>query len=150
MPSLHSVSKDIGPAVIGAAGGLACDWIVGNVPLPTTLTTGIMLPITRIGLAIGVGWAASAIAGPDTGQKVMVGALVVTSYSIIKNFLMTNVPGVTLARFVPRQNMAGLAYANPGRALLPPQAMPVRRIAAGTPGVINNPSGSHLSRYVRR
>jgi hypothetical protein len=87
------------------------------------------------------------IAGKNTGQKVMLGALVVTSYSVIKNFLQTNVPSITLARFVPAgQRLRGIGYLNPGR----PVNMP--GMLANTPsmGPILNPNGSHLSRYVRR
>jgi hypothetical protein len=114
--SLKQVTSEFGPAVIGAGGALVVDWIFGNIPLPPTLTTGIMLPVTRIGAAIGVGVLAGMIAGKATGEKVAVGALVVTSYSIIKNFLTTNVPSLTLARFVPSQHrLSGLGYVGPAR-----------------------------------
>lgn len=114
--SLKQVTNEFGPAVIGAGGALVVDWIFGNIPLPATLTTGIMLPVTRIGAAIGVGVLAGMIAGKATGEKVAVGALVVTSYSIIKNFLTTNVPSLTLARFVPAsQRLAGLGYVGPAK-----------------------------------
>ena len=118
--SLKQITNDFGPAVIGAGGALIVDWIFGTVPLPPSLTTGIMLPITRIGMAIGVGMLAGAVAGRATGEKVAVGALVVTSYSIIKGFLVTNVPGITLAgvgRFTPGNpgRLRGLGYNGPAR-----------------------------------
>jgi len=119
--SWKEISGDIGPAVIGAGGALVVDWIFGNIPLPPTLTTGIMLPVSRLGAAIAVGAVGGMIAGRATGEKIMLGALVVTSYSIIKNFLVTNVPSLTLAgmpmgRFVRGPvRLRGLGYASPAR-----------------------------------
>lgn len=114
--SLDTITAEFGPAVIGAGGALIVDWVFGNIPLPATLTTGLMLPVTRILVAVGIGAAAGMIAGKATGEKVAVGALVVTSYSIIKNFLVTNVPQITLARFTPPgQRLRGLGYVGPAR-----------------------------------
>src|SRR5579864_3903601 len=46
--SLDTITSEFGPAVIGAGGALIVDWIFGNIPIPATLTTGLMLPVTRI------------------------------------------------------------------------------------------------------
>lgn len=145
--SIRSITSDFGPAIMGAGGALVVDWIFGNIPLPATMTTGMMLPVTRLAAAIGVGALAGMALGRATGEKVAVGALVVTSYSIIKNFIQTNVPSLTLARFVPAGNLRGLP--GNGMGYISP-ARPMARMQAQIAGPMNNPLGSHLSRYVRR
>jgi hypothetical protein len=142
--SLDTITAEFGPAVIGAGGALIVDWVFGNIPLPATLTTGLMLPVTRILVAVGIGAAAGMIAGKATGEKVAVGALVVTSYSIIKNFLVTNVPQITLARFTPAASrLHGIGYVGPARGSQVPPAMRVNGIGAMLPNArsMNNPKG---------
>jgi hypothetical protein len=122
--------------------------VFGNIPLPATLTTGLMLPVTRILVAVGIGAAAGMIAGRQTGEKVAVGALVVTSYSIIKNFLVTNVPQIQLARFTPaNQRLRGVGYVGPARiGRIPKQQVPGvfgHTMGAMLPNsrTMNNPTG---------
>ena len=139
--SLDTITAEFGPAVIGAGGALVVDWVFGNIPLPATLTTGLMLPVTRILVAVGIGAAAGMVAGKETGEKVAVGALVVTSYSIIKNFLVTNVPQLTLARFTPpNQRLHGIGYIGPARvARIPYNRSGQMGAMLPNAGTLNNP-----------
>jgi hypothetical protein len=90
------------PAVIGAAGALAVDLIIGNTQqyLPSTLTTGMALPLVRMGASLLLGVAVGMAAGPVYGGAAAAGGMIVTVYGMAKNYIQQNYPQVQLARYV--------------------------------------------------
>lgn len=92
------------PASIGAAGALALDMAWGSLPLPATLTTGTLAPVTRIAGAIGIGVVVGMVAGRRNGALAGAGALTVTMYDLIKPYVASAFPQVP-----------GLGYWSPAR-----------------------------------
>lgn len=132
------VKNTVMPAAIGATGALAVDWAFANLPVPMFLTSGMMLPIARIGGALLVGVAAGAVMGKKFGEDVAAGAVTVTLYDLIKTSMQTNMPNVRLARYVsmrgvprriiPAGNRMRLGYRNAARVMGPGlNGMGVRR-----------------------
>lgn len=80
------------PSVIGGAGAIGADVLLGVLPLPAALRTGPMRPVVRIGGAIGVGLIASLVASRRTAELVGAGALTVVMYDVIRG-VMRNVTG---------------------------------------------------------
>lgn len=90
------------PAAIGAGGALAVDLAIGNLTfIPASMKTGTMLPLTRIGLSLGLGYLVGMVAGDEAGANAAAGGIVVTVYSMAKTYLTKNMPNVKLARYVP-------------------------------------------------
>jgi hypothetical protein len=133
------VSNTIVPAAVGAVGGVAVNYIFDNYA-PTSLQTGVLNPVSRLALAGLLGMAAATVTDNRTGAMVAAGAMTVTVYDMITNFM--NGQGVfasssssqsqygnqggqqqmgrfvnrgmgRVGRFVPR----GLGYMSPARAM---------------------------------
>lgn len=108
------------PASVGAAGALATDLLIGNLPIPAQYRQGAMLSLIRIGAALGVGAIVGAVAGEDAGTEAAAGAVVVTLYGMTRNYLANNMPQLRLARYVPlkgmgRRKIRGMAGMGRGR-----------------------------------
>lgn len=99
----NMIGQSLIGAGIGAAGALAVDLAVGNLPIPASLKQSAMtLAMVRIGGALLVGMAVGAISGDDAmGEEAAAGAMTVTAYQLIKNYIATNYPNLKLARYVP-------------------------------------------------
>lgn len=85
-------SNALMPAAIGAAGALALDMAWAHLPLPPTLMSGPLAPITRIAGAVGIGMLAGMVAGKKFGGAAMLGALTVTGYDLIKGYMTAAAP----------------------------------------------------------
>lgn len=83
------------PAAFGAAGGIALDVGMGYLGsyLPAFLTTGYVKHATRIGAALGVGYAAKKFLGAK-GNAVAQGALIVAVYGLLKDVIVQFAPSV--------------------------------------------------------
>lgn len=71
----------------GAAGALALDVILGYVPLPDSLKTGLPRHGIRAAGAIGLGYVASRLLGRQKGMVVGMGALTVVMYGFLKDMV---------------------------------------------------------------
>lgn len=103
---LGGVMEMLVPAGIGAAGAIALDMAYASLPLPASLTTGTLAPVTRIAGAIAIGVAVGAVMGRRNGALAGAGALTVTMYDIIKPLVASSFPSVP-----------GLGYWNPARTM---------------------------------
>lgn len=93
-----SFADTIFPVAIGAGGALATDLAMGYLPLPVTLKTGMMRPVVKGGVAVGLGLLAGMLTkNKQLGAKVMAGALTVVAYSEVKTFLQTSMPALPLS-----------------------------------------------------
>jgi hypothetical protein len=90
------VSGELVPAAIGAASGLGINVLVGYLPLPATLKTGMVRSFVVIGAAVGVGALSAMAFGRKTGELVAAGAITVTLYDVLKGLLITQFPNVPL------------------------------------------------------
>lgn len=136
-PSLSGIGNgfmgQLKPALFGAGSGIAIDYIMANyaTSLPTSLTTGNMAYLTRLGLAVGLGYLTGMVGGKSAGSAVAAGGITITLYGFVKNYLTTNA-SVNLGRYVGMKGIGryvgpnrvgargiggikGLGYSGPGR-----------------------------------
>ncbi len=105
------------PSAVGAGGALGVDVILGylNPNLPSFMTTGIGVPLTKIAAAIGLGMAAGMVTDRRIGEQVMAGAITVVAYNYLRTTIQTNMPALTLAGTGHYMGYAGPALAFPDR-----------------------------------
>jgi hypothetical protein len=84
------------PGLIGGAGALAVDlaWPYVTPYAPAVLTTGPLVPVTRVALAIALGYAGRMVGGKKFGDEVMNGAIIVTLYDVIKGYAVAAEPSI--------------------------------------------------------
>jgi hypothetical protein len=99
------------PSAVGAVGALGVDLALGYATpyLPTTLTTGAFVPLTKIAAAVGLGLVAQ-VASKDRriAEQVTAGAITVVVYDYIRNMAKTQFPTLPLSEYV-----SGMGYAGP-------------------------------------
>jgi hypothetical protein len=83
---INFTTSTIIPAALGAVGGVATNYIFDNYA-PVSLQTGILNPISRFGLAALLGFGVGALTDNRTGAMVAAGAMTVTAYDMIENYL---------------------------------------------------------------
>jgi hypothetical protein len=85
---------EITSAAIGAGGALALDIVLGKVQasLPASLQSGWGLTAAKIAGAVGLGWGAGKVLGPQKGRLVTYGALTVIAYGVVKKLIVDNAP----------------------------------------------------------
>jgi hypothetical protein len=89
---IDMLTETILPAGVGAAGALALDMLWGYLPLPASLMTGALAPVTRIAGAVGIGLLVGMVAGEDFGEEALSGAVTVTLYDLFKSNLQSVLP----------------------------------------------------------
>lgn len=80
------VSNTIIPAAVGAIGGVGVNYIFNNYA-PASLQTGILNPLSRLALAALLGIGVGAVTDNRTGAMVAAGAMTVTAYDMITNYM---------------------------------------------------------------
>lgn len=89
---LEAVGKDAG---VGAVGALGVDLMLGYIPLPAMLKTGIPATLTKAAFAVALGYVAD-MAQKGTGVLVADGALTVILHDLLKSTVQTHLPSVQL------------------------------------------------------
>lgn len=103
------LTNSLVPAAVGAAGAIAVDMAVAKLTMiPQTWKTGNMLPITKIGLSIGLGAVGSAVLGNEYGEQLAAGGIVVSLYQLARNYVNQNFPSLQMARYVPMRGMGAM------------------------------------------
>jgi hypothetical protein len=90
------VRETLVPAGIGAGGAILTDiaFAYASPYLPAALQSGMLPVLAKLGVALGVGFAAGKIAGRRIGQAVTLGGVTVVAYGAIKGTLATALPTV--------------------------------------------------------
>jgi len=102
------------PATVGAVGALGLDVVLGYLPLPPMLQTGVMKSVTRIAGAVGLGMIAGAVSNRRVGEQVAAGAITVTLYDLIKGWAQTAMPNLPLSG---TEEYPVLSYAGAGETV---------------------------------
>jgi hypothetical protein len=100
IPRMATIQPMLIGAFQGAAGAIAVNAVLRFLPLPTLLSVGNMMYLTRAAVAIGVGMLAGQVAGGRIGTRMMEGALTVVAVDVIRDLLMTTA-GVNLGYYSP-------------------------------------------------
>lgn len=86
--SMKTFSREtLMPSVIGGAGALGLDILLGVLPIPDNFKAGPLRPVTRVAGAIGLGLAAGMMVKRQTAHQVVAGALTVVLYDTMKSYL---------------------------------------------------------------
>lgn len=106
------------PSVVGAAGALGIDVILGFLPIPPQFKTGHMRAIVKIAGAVGVGILASNFMKRETAHQIAAGAITVTLYDVMKGYLRQAVPTLPLSEAdVMYEEYPNLSYAGAGHTI---------------------------------
>ena len=112
------------PSVVGGAGALALDVVMGVLPLPANLKTGPMAPLVKVAGAIGLGMLASKMVNRRVGEQIAAGAITVQFYNFAKGMLVKfgggKIPGLAMypdgfmSEYVTGEEMPALGYTDSG------------------------------------
>lgn len=106
------------PSVVGAAGALGLDVILGFLPIPVQFKTGPMRAIVKIAGAVGVGILASNFMKRETAHQIAAGAITVTLYDVMKGYLQQAMPTLPLSEAdVMFEEYPNLSYAGAGQTV---------------------------------
>jgi hypothetical protein len=94
--SMGGITNMVIGGATGAAGAIGADLLIGYLPLPTMLQSGMMRQVTRLGVVIGLGWAVGKFASRQIGEHVAVGGTTAVVYDMIKGFLVSQFPTLPL------------------------------------------------------
>lgn len=107
------VTNSLVPAAVGAAGAVGVDMAWNLLPIPDSLKTGPLAPITRIVGAVAVGMAVGAVMGKKFGREATLGAVTVTLADLGKGYLKNNT-SLPLSYYAPPRARALSYYAPQG------------------------------------
>lgn len=111
--SINSFLKNtLIPGSVGAAGALGLDILLGFVPLPAQLQTGMLKPVVRLAGALALGMIAGKVVNRSVGEQVAAGATIVVLYDVFKAFARTAMPTLPLSGMYPN-----LEYYSPGQTV---------------------------------
>lgn len=112
------------PSLVGGAGALGLDVVMGMLPIPDTLKNGPMAPLVKVAGAIGLGMIASKVVNRRVGEQVAAGAITVQVYNFAKAMLIKvgggKIPGLSmypdgyLGEYVSGEEMPSLGYRDSG------------------------------------
>lgn len=93
------MSKEVGPAMIGAAGALGVDMLIGMMPtiVPVQFQTGLMRKVAQLAGVLGMGALAGAVVGKRAAESITAGGVTVVLYDMVKGFLVTSFPTLPLS-----------------------------------------------------
>lgn len=105
------------PSGVGAIGALGVDVVLGYATpyLPSFMTTGVGVPLTKIAGAVGLGAVAGMVTNRRIGEQVMAGAITVVLYNYLRTQVQASLPNLTLAGVGNYMGYAGPALAYPDR-----------------------------------
>lgn len=133
------------PAAAGGAGALALDVLLGVLPLPAALKSGMMRPVVRIGGSLGLGALAGMLGGRKLGEQVAAGALTVVMYDTMRALMPRILPNVPLAA-----NDLELAYYQAGQEVgaADPEALEALEDEVGLYDLESGGVGEYVEEYV--
>ena len=87
-PSPRGIAKTFTKSAIGAGGALAVDVLMSKLPIPANLQTGLLAPITRGLVGIGLGMLVAKVAKKrELGEQLADGAVTVALYGAGKTMI---------------------------------------------------------------
>jgi hypothetical protein len=132
--SVKGLTNSIMPAAVGAAGAVALDVVYAYASpyLPANLQTGMIGSLVKLAGAFGLGMGARKFLGREKGNAIMLGALTVTGYGVIKPLIASFAPTIkglsgyadytSMGAYLPRPGM-GAYLPKPGMGYYSPAAI---------------------------
>jgi hypothetical protein len=135
--SVKGLTNSIMPAAVGAAGAVALDVVYAYASpyLPANLQTGMIGSLVKLAGAFGLGMGARKFLGREKGNAIMLGALTVTGYGVIKPLIASFAPTIkglsgyadytSMGAYLPRPGMGaylpkpGMGYYSPAAVVQP-------------------------------
>lgn len=138
------------PASIGAAGAVALDVAIANLPLPDQLKVGYSRHAVRAVGAIALGMLSRYFVRPETAARIGSGALTVVMYGVLKDLIRDYVPAEVIAKVpglsdVPDYTDVQLDYMNPAPGIEAYLPTPGLTAYMDQPGVLNDYEGAGFS-----
>lgn len=93
---MGQVNQAMMPALQGAGGAIGLDLLMGFMPLPPALSTGMVRHLVKGVGAVGVGMLAGMVARPATARNMLQGSLTVVMHDMAKETLQTTMPNIPL------------------------------------------------------
>lgn len=111
---LGGLTKWILPAVGIGAGAVGSEIMMGYLPLPAMMKTGVMRHITKGGVGLAAGMAMSKFGGA-TGRRIgtafALGAIAIATHDAIKEVIAKQMPSVKFGQYIDQE---GYGYYSPG------------------------------------
>jgi hypothetical protein len=95
--SLGGIKHVLMPSIMGAAGAVGLNALIGYVPLPQQLKTGYAYQAVKLAGAVGLGMVAGKVLGKSKGDQIALGAMTVTMYGLMTSLLSRYAPSIQLA-----------------------------------------------------
>lgn len=131
-------SDSFGPAAIGALGAVGTDILLGYLPVPVGMRSGVGSTLMRIIGALGVGWIVSATTKSERyGAEAAAGGMVVALYTLFRPMIAQSIP-LRMARYVPMGRMGRMGRMGMRRYV------PLRGLAGPRTG-FSPPNGRRLA-----
>lgn len=94
--SVRGLTHSLMPAAVGAAGAVALDvaYAYATPYLPASMQTGMVGSLVKLAAAFGLGIGARKFLGREKGNAIMLGALTVTGYGVIKPMIAQFAPSI--------------------------------------------------------
>lgn len=115
--------KMLVPAMGIGGGAVLSEVIMGYMPIPANLKTGVMRHVTKGGVGVALGWALSKfLRQKRLGTFVMLGAVAIATHDALKEAIASRMPAIQMAQYVRplpsqfrRVGLAGrgMGYVNP-------------------------------------
>lgn len=105
----ETVTDLILDGALGAGGGLALDIIMGYIPLPSTVTSGVMYSGIKVALGLGLGIGLDAMgADHESVVRISRGAVITSLHELARVFVADYAPQVKLGYVQPGDGMGYL------------------------------------------
>ena len=92
--------RQVMPALIGGAGGVANDVLYGFLPIPEEFRLGNFRHVGKAASAIGLGWLSTFVVGRKMGDQIAAGALTVVGYNLVRELVARFAPDINMGMFL--------------------------------------------------
>lgn len=126
----NKLSQMVLPAVGIGAGAVGAEIVMGYLPLPPMLKTGVARHVTKgaVGIAGGI-VIGKLLKQPRLGKFFAAGAVAIAAHDALKEVIVANMPSVKFGEYLPRGSVAGsLGYYSPASTVAMGEYIPAAAV----------------------
>lgn len=129
----NKLSQMVLPAVGIGAGAVGAEIVMGYLPLPPTLKTGVPRHLTKGAVGIVGGMLiGKVLRQPRLGKFFAAGAVAIAAHDAIKEVIVANMPSVPFGEYLPARSVNGaLGYYSPATTTTMGEYIPRSSVGAG-------------------